>query len=310
MYSTRADICDNLQAYNINPWFITGFTDAEGSFVIKLTKSNSYKIGWKVEFVFSIGLHEKDLLLLKAIQSYFGGIGSIITQEKGASVQFRVSSKEQLAIIFDHFKNYPLISQKLADLKLFKSAFDIYMKNGHLTVEGLQEIINIRASLNEGLSDTLKKSFPNTNPMVRPLAENVVIPNSDWLAGFTSGEGCFFVNVRKAASTKIGFRVDLVFILTQHLRDLALLESLVSFLDCDSLVKQKNRNWGQYRCENFSSIYTQILPLFKEYPILGVKALDFEDWSKVAELVNRKAHLTQEGLAQIREIKSRMNKGR
>lgn len=192
LYSTRADICDNLQAYNINPWFITGFTDAEGSFVIKLTKSNSYKVGWKVEFVFSIGLHEKDLLLLKAIQSYFGGIGSIITQEKGASIQFRVSSKEELAIIFDHFNNYPLISQKLADLKLFKSAFDIYMKNGHLTVEGLQEIINIRASLNEGLSDTLKKSFPNTNPMVRPLVENVVIPTPKGVAGFTSGEGCFF----------------------------------------------------------------------------------------------------------------------
>lgn len=248
-------------------------------------------------------------MLLKAIQSYFGGIGSVITQERGASVQFRVSSKEQLAVILNHFNTYPLISQKLADFKLFKSAFDIYMKSGYLTVEGLQEILNIRASLNEGLSDTLKNSFPNTKLVARPLVENVVVPNSSWLAGFASGEGCFFVNLRKA-TTKIGIRVDLVFIITQHLRDIALLENLVSYLGCGTISKSNKGNWGQYRCENFSSIYTQILPFFKEYPILGVKALDFEDWSKVAELVNRKAHLTQEGLATISEIKSRMNKGR
>ena len=144
---------------------------------------------------------------------------------------------------------------------------------------------------------------------------NVVVPNSSWLAGFAaSREGCFFVNLRKAATTsrilREGFRVDLAFIITQHLRDIALLENLVSYLGCGTVSKPNKRNWGQYRCENFSSIYTQILPFFKEYLILGVKALDFEDWSKVAELVNRKAHLTQEGLATISEIKSRMNKGR
>lgn len=308
-YSTRVEVCDNLQASSINPWFITGFVDAEGSFSIKLSKNSSYRTGWKSEFVFSIGLHEKDLFLLKAIQSYFGGIGSVITHKTGASVQFRVSSKEQLALIFNHFNSYPLISQKFADFKLFEAAFDIYMKNGHLTIEGLQEIVNIRASLNEGLSDTLKESFPNTIPVARPLVENAVIPHSSWLAGFTSGEGCFFVNLRKG-TTKVGFRVDLAFIITQHLRDITLLESIASYLDCGTVTKPNKRNWGQYRCENFTAINTKILPLFKEHPILGVKALDFEDWSRVVELMSRKAHLTEEGIAAIREIKSRMNTGR
>lgn len=222
-----------------------------------------------------------------------------------------MSSKKELAILLEHFNDYPLISQKWADFKLFESAFNIYKNGGHLTAEGLQNIINIRASLNEGLSDRLKESFPNTNPVVRPVAENATtIPNSDWLAGFTSGEGCFFVNLRKAATTKTGFRVDLQFILTQHIRDIGLLESLVSYLGCGTVAIPAKKNWGQYRCENFSSIYSQIVPLFKNHSILGVKALDFEDWAEVAELVNRKAHLTQEGLAAIREIKSRMNTGR
>lgn len=39
----------------------------------------------------------------------------------------------------------------------------------HLREEGLQAIINIRASLNLGLSEVLKAAFPNTIPVVRPL---------------------------------------------------------------------------------------------------------------------------------------------
>ena len=34
----------------------------------------------------------------------------------------------------------------------------------HLTMKGLQEIVNIRASMNSGLSDKLEKAFPKTAP--------------------------------------------------------------------------------------------------------------------------------------------------
>jgi hypothetical protein len=36
--------------------------------------------------------------------------------------------------------------------------------------------------------------------------------------------------------------------------------------------------------------------------------LDFQDFCKVAELVNKKAHLTLKGLEEIKLIKSKMNK--
>ena len=61
----------------MNPFFITGLTDAEGSFSVSIKKNNSYKLGWSVNPVFTIGLHKKDLELLKLIQAYFGGVGNI-----------------------------------------------------------------------------------------------------------------------------------------------------------------------------------------------------------------------------------------
>ena len=45
----------------------------------------------------------------------------------------------------------------------------------HLTPAGLQEIVNLKASINNGLSDTLLAAFPNTEPVTRPLVVDQVI---------------------------------------------------------------------------------------------------------------------------------------
>lgn len=41
----------------------------------------------------------------------------------------------------------------------------------HLTVEGLHKVLSIRASINNGLSERFKTSFPNVSPVVIPLVE-------------------------------------------------------------------------------------------------------------------------------------------
>ena len=43
---------------------------------------------------------------------------------------------------------------------------------------------------------------------------------------------------------------------------------------------------------------------------MGIKSLDYEDLCKAAEVINKKDHLTLEGLKEIKKIKLGMNKGR
>jgi formaldehyde-activating enzyme involved in methanogenesis len=45
-------------------------------------------------------------------------------------------------------------------------------KKKHLTLEGLQKIVNIRASMNKGHTPVLKAAFPNTIPAPRVLIED------------------------------------------------------------------------------------------------------------------------------------------
>jgi hypothetical protein len=44
-------------------------------------------------------------------------------------------------------------------------------KGEHLTQEGLNKILAIKASINRGLSDELKAAYPNTKPVIRPQVE-------------------------------------------------------------------------------------------------------------------------------------------
>jgi hypothetical protein len=95
---------------------------------------------------------------LEKIKSTFG-VGKIHKQGKD-SVQYRIESIKELQIIIDHFDKYSLLSAKIADYLLFKEAFNIIKLQEHLTVEGLNKLVGIKASLNLGLPLNLKEAFP------------------------------------------------------------------------------------------------------------------------------------------------------
>ena len=304
----------NIRLYSLylspilSPWFITGFTDGEGSFLIIIRKKSDTKIGFRVEVRFQIELNRKDEGLLKLIQAYFGGIGVIYRVAKDC-LAFRVSTLDHLVKIIDHFDKYPLITQKLADYKLFCYVVAMMRLKEHLTQEGLEKIVAIKKSHNLGLSEKLQAAFPNIIPVSRPKVENKKIPHGEWLAGFVSGEGCFFVNIKKKSNLSTGFQVILNIQVTQHIRDEELLKSFVYYLGCGGYNNIKNKH-GVWVASGLSDILNILIPFFHKYPIRGVKGEDFKDWCRVAKLMKDKKHLTLSGLEEIREIKAGMNRNR
>ena len=291
--------------HGMEPWFITGFTDGEGCFSINVTNSDRYKTGFKVELFFSIGLHYKDKVLLEQIKNFFG-VGSI-TKYGAEAIQYRVSSVKDLTKIMDHFEKYPLLTQKRADYLLFKEVFNIIKRKEHLIVEGLQSIINIRASMNWGLSDKLKAAFPNTAPIQRPVLVNQVIRNLNWISGFVSAEGSFLVNIFNS-SAKLGITPRLIFNISQHPRDEQLFKNFIELFDCGRVYLRKEGVY--FLVGKFSDIENKIIPFFIKYPIQGAKSQDFVDFSKIVDIMKNKDHLNKEGLDLIRKIKTGMNQRR
>ena len=292
----RRNYTTNIENNNkhINPWFVTGFTDAEGSFMIHLEKTNDK---WRVRPTFQIKLDIRDLSLLESIKTYFNEIGSINTSSK--ECVYKVRSLKEVLTIISHFDKYFLITQKRADFELFKLIVNKLNNKEHLA--GLDEIVNICASMNLGLPLAVKNDFPNFKPIERPLIENMEVPHPEWMAGFISRsarEGSFSGD----DSISLSFRV------AQHHKDMELFKSFVSFFDCGYChYHNKDKKAVTFTVRKFNDINSIIIPFFNEYKIQGVKYKDFNDWSKVAKIIESKNHLTSEGQKEIRKIKENMN---
>ena len=82
-YSTKVVPTDTSQIKEskLDPNFVSGFIDGEGSFSVTFIKDKSYKSGWQIKTSFSIGLHKKDLALLEKFKIYFG-VGGISASHK------------------------------------------------------------------------------------------------------------------------------------------------------------------------------------------------------------------------------------
>lgn len=171
---------------------------------------------------------------------------------------WRVSSLKDLTnTIIPYFDEFTLHTQKRADFELFKRVVELINQKKHLTLHGVQEIVNIKAVHNKGLSDSLKLAFPKTSSVIRPIFTLSSIPDSQWLAGFTTGEGCFYMDIFKSKSTKTGFQVRPHF---NSAFSWWKSRSLIELLDCGSV--RISEKAAYLIVSSFSDIEKKVVPHF------------------------------------------------
>lgn len=288
-------------------WFVSGLVDAEGSFGVNVVRKESSKIGYSVLIYFEIALNKKDKQLLETTKQVLGIEKNLYNNKSDDTLKLKVSNLDELINnVIPHFNKYPLFTQKKVDYLLMSKVLKIVQEKRHLTIEGLNEILSIKAAMNLGLSNKLKNEFPNINQLTRVIVETG-IPNKYWLAGFMEGESCFYVSVYNSPKSKLNYAVQLVFKITQHTRDLALLKNISKLLECGRVEPRKNLDAYDFTITSFKEFKDYMIPYWENYPLLGHKSNDYIDFKRVYEIMLTKGHLTEEGLAKIVEIKNSMN---
>lgn len=145
--------------------------------------------------------------------------------------------------------------------------------------------------------------------MFKSIRHYTTVPTKvspDLITEFVNGyySDCFFILVVKSNKHKLGECVNLSFSINLPLNDSQVIKSF-SFLDCGQIVKRKDSL--NFIVKDFININAKIIPFFNKYNLQGKKLEAFEYWKKVADLINQKAHLTFEGLNEIKKIKLLMN---
>ena len=92
----------------VNPWFITGLVDAEGSFIVQIVKDESRKLGWFVLASFELALNVKDRLLLNLLQETMGNVGNIYYNPQDDTYKYKVSNIEDNHIFLGEYQCFQL----------------------------------------------------------------------------------------------------------------------------------------------------------------------------------------------------------
>ena len=195
------------------------------------------------------------------------GVGYISEGIPGR-VHYQISSIKDLEILFVLLDEFPLLTRKMKNYRLFKEAWRMISNKEHLIEEGLIKIVSLKAAFNNsGLSEKLQEEFPNLVPLAEictPEEQDIErsIYDPSWLAGFADGEGCFFVQLRKAAGYKVGYQVSMKFQITQDILDKKLLQNIVEYLGCGYYREVTKNDEGKFEVESAKEILAKIIPFF------------------------------------------------
>lgn len=253
---------------NLNPFWVTGFVDAEGCFTIVFSKRKNQT--WKISVSFEINLHVKDVNILYSILKFFK-VGTVYIRKDRPICVFRVTKvQEIIEVIIPHFSNFPLISCKYSDYFYWKEVVYLIANKEHLSTNGFDKILNLYHSINRGASLSVMASFPYVKKYNRKNTELPLSLNPYWVSGFTAGDGGFFIGLRPKTN-QIYFR----FHITQHSRDVELIKLFVSYFNCGKLNIRKNTPRCDFYVQDYKLIDKYIISHFDNYSLCNIKNLDY-----------------------------------
>lgn len=262
----------------LNPWFISGLIDAEGSLTAALAKSKTSKLGWRIQLRFTILMHIREADLLKQVRDFFN-VGNLVLGEN--QVSYNVNDLKELGIILNHIFSFPLLTFKYNMALIFNIIRNLMLSKAHLTKDGFLIIVAYINCLNHHINPEklalIVSSVGNLpNLLLPPVLVNLfpVIQSPWWIIGFVAGEGSF---------TYTFSRLTFYFEISQSSWDFFILNAIITFVGLpSSSLLHESRGISKVRVTKFLTLMHIVIPFFIYYPFNTSchKALKSNAWLK------------------------------
>mgnify|MGYP000518931686 CR=1 FL=1 len=128
-----------------------------------------------------------------------------------------------------------------------------------------------------------------------------------WISGFVDGEGTFYIGINKNATMSAGYQVLPEFRVVQHVKDIQVLYAIKKYFGV-GVVRVNHDDRYELRIRSLDHLNMIIVPFFDKYQLHTQKKFDFIKFKKVINLMNKKDHLTEDGIKRIIEIACKMNR--
>ena len=133
----------------LNPHYIGGFIDGEGSFSVSIGKHKTLKRGLEIRVEFSIEVRADDRNVIERIRATIGcgEIYDIPYRKQGwyPHVKYKIGGRKDLInYLFPLLDTYPLQAKKRRSYELFKEVVLLCENKEHISDKGFNRIIRLR----------------------------------------------------------------------------------------------------------------------------------------------------------------------
>lgn len=135
----------------------------------------------------------------------------------------------------------------------------------------------------------------------------------DYVAGFIDGEGCFVIVISSHKTKKLRRDARVSFQIEVRDDDSEVIKNIQETLGCGHIYHLSYERYGwkphvKLMVSRINDLTTKIIPFFTRYPLRAKKRHSFKLFCQAVSVIEAKRHLTQEGIDELLQIRSRMNK--
>ncbi len=157
-------------------------------------------------------------------------------------------------------------------------------------------------------TDPKGESFTTGEANTSALATKQQLTDMAWyVTGFVDGEGSFLVSFSKRPSLKTGLEVRPSLSVSQHKRNLRILQRIQALLCCGGIRFDQHDQTYKFEVRSLHDLSSKVIPYFRKYPLQTTKAQDFERFVDICLLMKANRHRVRDGLEQILSIAYSMN---
>lgn len=118
----------------------------------------------------------------------------------------------------------------------------------------------------------------------------------------------FGLNITKQVRMKLGYTAQPQYRTCQHERYLVVLKRIILTMGCGVIVQpSEGRDRYFTSVSNITELSTIVIPFCQKYPLYGSKGLDFQYFAEGIAIMEKKGHLTLEGLDRLKYLAYNMN---
>jgi hypothetical protein len=155
---------ERIDKKKLNPHYVAGFIDGEGSFSISVGKHKTLRRGSEVRPEFEIEVRADDAEILERICVTIGAgrIYDLSYERYGwlPHAKYKIGGrKDMVTYLFPFLDKYPLQAKKRHDYRIFKEIVLMMERKEHLTDVGYEKILSLRDEVRK--NGKKKKSYRN-----------------------------------------------------------------------------------------------------------------------------------------------------